>query len=156
MKLTVSRPSTAATDSETFSTSDLDPAVRPRTVAIAAAELVRHVLRRPAPAPATPSKPAIAPPAAAPPTALALPSPDSHARRLRLTRNLAISFGVLTLVTGVIGGSLLGAGESGPANPVPGLVAPGAALLAVGGASLIATAVTFSLWIRERGRSASR
>jgi hypothetical protein len=153
MKLTVSRPSIAATESETFSTGDLDPAMRPRTVALAAAELARRVLGRPAPAPPRP-KPEIATPAAAPAAALGQPSADVRARRLRLDRNLAVSFGALTFATGVIGGSLLGAGESGTANPIPGLVAPGASLLALGGASLIATVVTFSLWMRERGRSA--
>jgi hypothetical protein len=132
-----------------ISVADVEPAARPRAVALAVAERMRAL--RSAPAEPVPTPPAAMPSLAPPPRPPAPPS-DARARRLRLASALAIGFGALTVACAVIGGPLVTVGNRDPPNNRRGLVIAGETLLGIGGAALIVTGVSFGLWLHERHR----
>jgi hypothetical protein len=75
------------------------------------------------------------------------PSPDAHARRIRVTRNLALGSAALTVTAAVIGGPLVTVGNEQDKRAV---LIGGATVLGIGGAALISTCVSFGLWLYER------
>ena len=151
--LTVSRTLPPASQSQRLAVGKLDPAARPAAVALAVAELVRAVMRVPsapraAPATASEAAPTTAPAVAPPPAAEA----GDHQHRLRLTRNLAISFGALTVAFVVVGAPLLAIGNENASTRILPMVVAGGVALGLAGASLVTGAVSFGLWLRERRR----
>jgi hypothetical protein len=77
---------------------------------------------------------------------------NAHARRLRLTRNLTIAFAALTVASVVIGSPLVVIGGADPPKNKPAMVDGGIAILSIGAAALVGTAVSFGLWLHERHR----
>lgn len=119
----------------TFSLVDVIAAHRPRTLALAVAELVRQVESRP------PQREAPAAPPSVASTAIPGSTPNAkrarNAQTIRLTKGLSIGFGVGAIVLAVIGGPLLSIGlHTAPERPV-GLIAPGGTLVALSGLSVV-------------------
>ena len=132
----------------------LAPEMRPRTLALATAELIRT-------APATPIEPM--PPAIAvlPSPMVAAPTPPrptaDTTRAARLTLGLSISFGVTSaaLLAAGIPLTAVGYGSNPPLPNSDALKISGIALLAAAQATLAGTAVSLAFWSRARRRPAA-
>lgn len=128
----------------------LAPAERPRAIAHEVGQLLRRSMQPPtAPTMAGPLPPEVAIAGNSP---SALFDDAAHQRRLRLTRDLAIAGAAVTVAGVVIGAPLLANGDPGGLNRHNVYIGFGGALLAVAGVSLVATVVSFTLWLHERHR----
>jgi hypothetical protein len=132
---------------------DVAPSLRPRTLALALAELVRRMRQAPDTAPPSLSAIPTSPPSPAetpsPPTLrtpLAEPLPS---RRLKVSGYTALGLAATTVATGLLG---VGAVVLNSEHPNPQYRGAIAGLFTASGAALIGTATSLGLWVRERQR----
>ncbi len=130
------------------------PEMRPRTLALATAELLRSVPTEPIEVPRPPPPPSVA-------SAVFVPSwpmnpPPTPAARV--TRALSIGLGAGTLALLSAGIPLTAAGQaSNPGHLANnGMTLSGTVLLSLAALSLTGTVVSFAFWLRERRRPATR
>lgn len=126
---------------------DVAPSLRPRTLALALAELVRRMRQTP---PATPSSPVSPPQLQATPPPLAAGRSAPSLRRLKVSGRVALGLAVTTVATSLIGVGLTAAGSQNLSNSAYRGGAVG--LFSIGTAALVGTAASFGVWAHERRR----